>query len=167
MSAVAVHAGIGPEVTVQRHGRVEPGLPRRLRVAPEYARRAGAGDVRPSQLQPTRAGPAVADRRDDFAGVEDGRPHLIEEEIGDAIADAVLGLTAAADGEEGSAAHVVDAVPVAGELGPDLPSDARALEQTHVGRQLVTPAAHLADVDDLKAGEPGFQVINKIGRAHV
>ena len=66
-------------------------------------------------------------------GRQHGLTHLVHEEVRDPVADAVLRLTTAADGEELRAAHVFDLGAVAGELSAELPADVSALE--HAGVQ--------------------------------
>jgi len=154
MSAVAVHAAVKLQPLPERHGGVEAGLPRRLRVAPVHARRLCAGHIRSTLFESALARAAVADGRDDESlVVEHGRPDLVEEEVADAEADAVLRLPAAADGEELDATHVLDAVAVVGELRPDVPAHSASLENPQVAGELVAPALHPADVDHLAAGE--------------
>ena len=65
------------------------------------------------------------------------------------IADAVLRLATAADGQELLAAEVVDAVAVVGELRADLPRNAAALQNAEVRGELVAPRRQATDVDDL------------------
>ena len=68
------------------------------------------------------------------------RTNLVQEEVGDAEADAVLRLATAADRQEVLAgAEVVDAVAVVGELRADFPRNATALQNAEVRGELVAP----------------------------
>ena len=108
-------------------------------------------------LEASLAGAAVTERRHHVSGiVERHRSYLVQEEIADAEADAVLRLAASiGDDKKLRITHVLDAVAVVGELRTELPHHATSLEHTGIERELVTPAFHASDVDDLIAGESG------------
>src|SRR5206468_3727685 len=94
MSAVPVDARVEAQILEQRDGRVEARLPRRLRVTPIDAGRLGAIDIRSALLQTSLPCAAVADSGDDVARrVERRRAHLVQEEVADAEANAILRLT--------------------------------------------------------------------------
>jgi hypothetical protein len=99
-------------------------------VWPQYTRGACAhGTSGPPCSSPAFPVPPSQDRREHAAvRVERGRAHPVHEEVGDAEADAVLRLSAAADGQELRAAHVVDAIAVGRQLRADLPCDAPPLQ---------------------------------------
>src|SRR5438874_5820705 len=157
MPAIAVDARIESQVLIERDGRVEARLPGRLRVPPVDARRDRAVHIRSALLEPSLSSAAVAERGEDLSRwVECDRADPVQEEVGDAEADAVLRLPAAAgDCEELRTAHVLDAIPIVGELRAELPSDAPALEDTRIGRELVAPTAHASDVHHLVSREAG------------
>ena len=100
VAAVPVDARVETQIVPEGDLRVEALLPRRLRVAPEHARRSRAGEradrarrVRSALLEPRLARSAVADRGQHGARrTELRRTNLVQEEVGDAVADAVLRL---------------------------------------------------------------------------
>ncbi len=149
VAAVAVDARVETQIVPERDLRVEALLPRRLRVAPEHARRGRAGEradgtrrIRSALLEPglapfRRRRSRTARRPSDSSTAE---RTLYMKKSRDAVADAVLRLTTTADRQEVlTGAEVVDAVAVVGELRADFPRDATALQNAEVRRELVAP----------------------------